>query len=219
MGACFCSFCSYSEFALWTWCGSWSLSDSVFEVDESQTLSVSKKRCDSVTLEHEQRNKAKVDMETTLVQSVAKRTPVKSSSRICKEWSSTSARRSVTATKTRRGLPRCRLRHLNSQERNTRWQIGVDVSQPWQWNARERVLVESMVNHLKTSENFYVGIIDEAISFLSFAENACAGCGRGGDRTLRSLAGTSGEDTEVQDASACKRRNAGFWRPWSASRS
>ena len=99
--------------------------------------------------------------------------------------------------KTRRGVPRCRFRHLNCQERNTRWQIGVDVSQPWQWNARERVLVESMVNHLKSSEKFYVGIIDEAISFLSFAENACAGGGRGGDRTLRSLAGTSGEDTEV----------------------
>ena len=69
-------------------------------------LSVSKKRCGNVTLEHEQRKKAKADMETTLVQSVAKRTPVKRSSRMCKEWSSTSARSSVTATKPRRGVPR-----------------------------------------------------------------------------------------------------------------
>ena len=59
------------------------------------------------------------------------------------------------------------------------WQIGADVNPPWQWNARERVLIVSMECYLKrlTQE-------DNAISVLSFAANACD---EGGRKTFRVL--------------------------------
>ena len=55
------------------------LSVSHIEVDESQTLSVSKRRGASFTLEHEQHKKANTSMETAPVLSISalKRTPVK----------------------------------------------------------------------------------------------------------------------------------------------
>ena len=81
-----------------------------------------------------------------------------------------------------------------------------DVNPLLQWNARERVLIESMENNLGRSETFQVGITelehfllspgDDAISIFSFAENACDEGGRNKFAVLETKRGVKGMSLE-----------------------
>ena len=107
------------------------------------------------------------------------------------------------------------------EEEPQRWQIGVDVDLPWHWNARERVLIESMENCLRRNDNVHVGSI-ELEHFLLSPVRRSASCSlrnmrvmkvdergsqcwrqkkvrrrKGGERTfLRSPARKSGQDLQ-----------------------
>ena len=94
-----------------------------------------------------------------------------------------------------------------------RWHIGADANPPWQWCARERVLIKSMEDYLERSVCVFFLTLrlpncneDNGSCVLTFAESVCDERGRkkfavlekkrgvevGGDTTLRqSFAGKS----------------------------
>ena len=94
-------------------------------------------------------------------------------------------KRNAITTKDDVAWPRCWIRHqsLWKNDPNVGRRIEVEVHPPWQWNARERVLIESMEAYLKGSgsfnlaisdfEHFLLSPMDEAISIMFFSGNAC----------------------------------------------
>ena len=107
--------------------------------------------------------------------------------------------------KGQRGLAHRRLHHLNWQTGAPKQEDRSRCKSSRQWHAWERALNDTVESYLRNSEQFHVGINelerfvlspqDDAISTLSFAENACDGGGRkkfamqashgyGGDKTL-----------------------------------
>ena len=119
------------------------------EVDEPQTLSIATKRGASVAWEQEQYKRANTNMEATPFQSVPKSTPVKAVPECLKNRAPPPPKGTPSQQEaTWLGPPHDPPPGLAEGEPQ-RWRVGADVNPPWQWNARDRVLIQSMEDYLK----------------------------------------------------------------------
>ena len=119
------------------------------------------------------------------VKTVSKRTSVMA---VLECLTSTTAKRDATAAKTTWPGPPVDPPPEFAEREPQRGHIGADVNSPLQWNARERVLSESMEDVLRESEKMIVASVelqhfllspkDTAICIVTLADNACDERGR-----------------------------------------